>query len=153
MISINYQNAYKEVYTILRSLDEEELKKIPPKVIYAIKNSMNDDYEYEFDEDIDLSEQAMLSETKATLFNIFRDYLSTPEQKAKIIQMQNENREKINNRKNEIYKSTDIFKNKKIAETDNYDNNPNTQMSAINKSKWYEKIINILKKIFNIFDK
>ena len=41
---------------------------------------MNEEYEYYMNEDIDLSNQQMLPETKATLFNLFRDYLSTPEQ-------------------------------------------------------------------------
>lgn len=60
----NRANAYTEVYTILQDLNTEEYNKIPPEII------------------------------KAILFNLFRDYLATSEQKEKIIKMQNEGRQK-----------------------------------------------------------
>lgn len=80
MIPGRYRNAYKEVYIILSYLDEDDYNKIPLEVIDAIENNMNEEYEYYMNEDIDLSNQQMLPETKAALFNLFRDYLSTPEQ-------------------------------------------------------------------------
>ena len=95
MIPSRYRNAYKEVYIILSYLDEDDYNKIPLEVIDAIENNMNEEYEYYMNEDIDLSNQQMLPETKATLFNLFRDYLSTPEQKEKIIRMQREDRLKL----------------------------------------------------------
>ena len=100
----NRKNAYTEVYTILEDLNEEEYKKIPPEVIDTIRLNRNEEYFYELDEDLELKEQPMLPETKAILFNLFRDYLSTQEQKAKIIRMQNEKRQKneLKNRNNII---------------------------------------------------
>lgn len=86
----NRKNAYAEVYTILQELNEEEYNKIPPEVIKTIEANRNEEYEYELDDELDLKDQPMLPETKAILFNLFRDYLATPEQKAKIIRMQNE---------------------------------------------------------------
>ena len=90
----NRANAYTEVYTILQDLNTEEYNKIPPEIIKAIEENMNEEYEYELDEDLELKNQPMLPETKAILFNLFRDYLATPEQKEKIIKMQNEGRQK-----------------------------------------------------------
>ena len=92
MIPSRYRNAYKEVYIILSYLDEDDYNKIPLEVIDAIENNMNEEYEYYMNEDIDLSNQQMLPETKAALFNLFRDYLSTPEQKEKIKKMISEER-------------------------------------------------------------
>lgn len=89
-----YKNAYTEVYAILEQLDEEEYNQIPSEVITAIRENRNTEYEFELDEELELKEQELLPETKAILFNIFRDYLSTPEQKEKIIKM---NRKKQNN--------------------------------------------------------
>ena len=80
-----YKDAYTEVYEILEQLDEEEYNKIPSNVITAIRENRNTEYEFEVDEELELKEQELLPETKAILFNIFRDYLSTPEQKEKII--------------------------------------------------------------------
>ena len=76
-----YKDAYTEVYEILEQLDEEEYNKIPSNVITAIRENRNTEYEFEVDEELELKEQELLPETKAILFNIFRDYLSTPEQK------------------------------------------------------------------------
>lgn len=107
-----YKNAYTEVYEIIEQLNEEEYNKIPPQVIKAIEENRNTEYEFELDEDIELKDQELLPETKAILFNLFRDYLSTPEQKEKIIKMQAEERLKNEQKKQEQYNS-DVFANKK----------------------------------------
>ena len=99
----NRRNAYTEVYTILQELNEEEYNKIPLEIIETLKANMNKEYNYELDEEKELKEQPMLPQTKAILLNIFRDYLSTPEQKEKIIKMQNEERQ-TNNQENELIK-------------------------------------------------
>ena len=57
--------------------------------------------------DLDLKEQRMLPETKALLFNLFRDYLSLPEQKEKIIRMQKEERIKNEEKKKIKYAQED----------------------------------------------
>ena len=84
----NGKNSYTEVYTILQDLDNEEYNKIPPVLIKTLEENMNKDYEYELDDDLELKDHKMLPETKAILFNLFRDYLATSEQKQKIIKMQ-----------------------------------------------------------------
>ena len=89
-----YKNAYTEVYEIIKQLDEEEYNKIPLEVIKAIEENRNTEYKFDLDEDIELKDQELLPETKAILFNLFRDYLSTAEQKEKIIKMQAEERQK-----------------------------------------------------------
>jgi len=106
----NRQNAYTEVYTILQELNNEEYNKIPPQIIEVIQEKMNKEYEYKIEE-LELKEQPMLPETKAILFNLFRDYLATPKQKEKIIKMQNDERQKNELKKQKQY-STKIFENK-----------------------------------------
>ena len=85
----------KAGYEILEQLDEGEYNKIPSEVIITIRENRNTEYE----EELELKEQELLPETKAILFNIFRDYLSTQEQKEKIIKMQAVERQKMNERK------------------------------------------------------
>ena len=106
----NRRNAYTEVYTILQDLDEEEYKKIPPEVIKAIEENRNLEYDFELDNDLELKEQTLLPQTKVILFNLYRDYLATTEQKEKIIKMQNEERAKIELKKKQMYNSV-IFPN------------------------------------------
>ena len=127
----SYNNAYTEVCAILECLDEIEYAKIPSEIIEAMQSNRNKDYIYEV-EDVELRYQKMLPETKAILFNLFRDYLATSEQKEKIIKMQTEERKKHEIEKQKIY-------NKNIFE--------DRQHEKQNQVIRYEK--NIFKKIIN----
>lgn len=144
MINTNYKNAYKEVYTILNYLDEDDYDKIPPEIINAIKLNMNEEYEYEMNEEIDIFEQQMLPETKATLYNIFRDYLATPEQKEKILKMQLEDRREIEIQKQENYKQEDLFKNRNS--NFNAPNEP-TALIEVKKLNFFQKLLNKIKQL------
>ena len=141
----NRKNAYAEVYTILQELNEEEYNKIPPEVIKTIEANRNEEYEYELDDELDLKDQPMLSETKAILFNLFRDYLATPEQKAKIIRMQNEARQKNELKKQQMY-NIDVFANKP---KENLTENNNETMQIVEyKESIFKRILNKIKSFF-----
>lgn len=138
----NRRNAYTEVYTVLQDLNQEEYDKIPPEVIKAIKENMNEQYEYYLDEELELKEQQMLPETKSILFNLFRDYLSTPEQKEKIIKMQEEERRKNELKKKEKY-NTDVFENKT---KENYNQSIEEKNELVEyKESIFKKILNKIK--------
>ena len=146
----NRKNAYTEVYTILEDLNEEEYKKIPPEVIDTIRLNRNEEYFYELDEDLELKEQPMLPETKAILFNLFRDYLSTQEQKAKIIRMQNEERQKNELRKQRQY-NVDVFANKQkqnIEQKEEYKEKSTETQLNIYKENIFKRILNKIKSFF-----
>ena len=141
----NRKNAYAEVYTILQELNEEEYNKIPPEVIKTIEANRNEEYEYELDDELELKDQPMLSETKAILFNLFRDYLATQEQKAKIIRMQNEARQKNELKKQQMY-NADIFANKPKK---NLAENSNETMQIVEyKESIFKRILNKIKSFF-----
>ena len=153
----NRNNAYTEVYTILQDLNEKEYEKIPPEVIEAIEKNRNVDYEYELDNELELKEQQMLPETKAILFNLFRDYLATPEQKAKIIRMQNEARQKNELKKQQMY-NVDVFANKQkenmIDEQSKSLQNeevPSETMEIVEyKESIFKRILNKIKSFFGL---
>lgn len=138
----NRKNAYAEVYTILQELNAEEYNKIPPEVIKTIEANRNEEYEYELDDELDLKDQPMLPETKAILFNLFRDYLATPEQKAKIIRMQNEARQKNELKKQQMY-NTDVFANK--PKENQTANNNETMQIVKYKESFFKRILNKIK--------
>ena len=141
----NRKNAYAEVYTILQELNEEEYNKIPPEVIKTIEANRNEEYEYELDDELDLKDQPMLPETKAILFNLFRDYLANPEQKTKIIRMQNEARQKNELKKQQMY-NADIFANKPKK---NLAENSNETMQIVEyKESIFKRILNKIKSFF-----
>ena len=133
----NYNGACTEVSTILNYLNIEA-----PEVIERNKNN---DYIFNFDENVELRKQKLLKETRAILFNLFRDYLATKEQKEKIIQMQKEERYKINETKKQIY-DNNIFGNK--IQTQEKKNKETMTLVDIKKQGFIIKIVNKIKKFF-----
>lgn len=106
--------AYTQAYVIIDNLNEDLKKKIPAKVINAIKSKMDSSYEFNItDEDIEDIE--LLEDTEKLLSVIYTDYLANEEErkvikgKEKIVLLREETKRK------EKY-STDVFqriKNKK----------------------------------------
>ena len=148
----NRRNAYTEVYTILQDLNEEEYNKIPPEVIETLDTNRNKEYEYFLDDELELKDQPMLPETKAILFNLFRDYLATPEQRTKIIKMQNEARQKNELKKQQMY-NTDVFANKSINKTTKLNENEvktnnNEKQIVEYKENIFKRILNKIKSLF-----
>lgn len=146
MYQTKFANAYTEVYEILNCLDKDEYNKIPVELIEVFEENRNLDYEYEVNEEQDLTKQPMLIETKAILLNIFRDYLATPEQSQKIKQWLQVDREYLEKEKQKKYSNNVFEKNvKKECNADKLD----VQLPIeIKKKSIFQKIINKLKKIF-----
>ena len=148
-VSIEYQNAFTEVCTILDYLDMEDYAKIPSKILTVFEKNMNPDYEYYYDEDLELENQKMLPETKAILFNLFRDYLSTPEQREKIIRMQKEDRRKLEEQKRKDYTPSFSFGEKIELDTTNEIEETKALIDVSKEDGFWAKIRNFFKKIFN----
>lgn len=106
--------AYTQAYVIIDNLNEDLKKKIPIKVIKAIKSKMDSSYEFNITDD-DIENIELLEDTEKLLSVIYTDYLASEEErkvikgKEKIILLKEEAKKK------EKY-STDVFqriKNKK----------------------------------------
>lgn len=110
MITEIYKNAFAEVYEILGYLNDEDYNKIPEDVIVAIEENKNENYNYYLDESLPFFEQEMMEETKAILFNIYRDYLASEERKDKILEYQREEIKILENNKAANYKENSMFK-------------------------------------------
>ena len=141
----NRRNAYKEVYIVLQDLNEEDYNKIPPEIIETIKKNSNEEYEFVLNDELELKEQQLLPETKAILFNLFRDYLATPVQKEKILKMQSEERKKVEEKKKQNYTNVDIFKTNKHEDIEEETNNKQLQLVQIKEEGFFRKLINKIK--------
>lgn len=75
--------AYTQAYCVLQMLSEEEKKKIPEKLIEAIRNRMDDEYQFEVDTE-DEGEPELLVDTEKILSVVYTDYLATDEEKKAI---------------------------------------------------------------------
>ena len=112
MYNKKYKEAFTEVNSILKLLNQEDYKKIPKNVIEAIKQNQNKEYEFKLDTNKDIKKQNIMEETRAILYNIFRDYLATPEQRQEIMKSQREERYHEELKKKQKY-SLDVFVNKR----------------------------------------
>ena len=142
-----YEIAFSEVYEILQYLDKDEYKKIPQELIETIKNNRDKDYLYNIDSEKKLKEQKMLPETKAILFNIFRDYLCTEAQKETIKNWQIDDLNKIEKEKKLKY-DVDVFKDNRNNHNDLSVIN-NTQLIEVKEKSIWKKFFNKIKAIFH----
>ena len=106
----NYSKAYKEIVEILKYVPKESVNKIPKEMRDMFEGEQLKTYNFEIDTEKLFEEQELLEETKAILANIFRDYLATDYQKARIIEKENQDREEWERQKREKYNPNDIFK-------------------------------------------
>ena len=150
MVNNRYRDSYQEVYVILEHLDYEDYKKIPQEILNAIDNNRNKDYQYELKDDFELTKQQMMPETKATLFNLYRDYFGTPEQKEIIIKLQKAERREIEKIKSEKYHNNFTFKsnNEKNTEIENNKNQSSLALIKIEKDNLFLKFIRKIKRFF-----
>ena len=147
-MSKKYHKAYKEVIEILKYMSQEDIERIPNQMIKMFKEKMDKNHEFKYDESKKFAEQELLIETKAILANIFRDYWATPEQREKIKAKQNYDRKKSEEQKREKYNPENIFK--KQNEIPNKENiEENTSMIQYKESA-FNKIMNKIKRIFNM---
>lgn len=144
-----YANALAEVSVILDYLVEDDYKKIPKEIIEIVEKYKNENYLFEYDEEIELKDQELLPETKAILYNFFRDYLATPEQREKIKKWQQEDRIKAEIKKQEEYEYKEIFNKKDINKTleKNIPENNNQELIEY-KESLFDRIKNWLKNLF-----
>lgn len=149
MNQTKYANAYTEVYEILSCLNNEEYLKIPEELIEVFEENRNLEYEYEINDEQDLSKQPMLRESKAILLNLFRDYLATPEQNQKIKQWLQADRVYLENQKQKQY-NNNVFENNKKYEKINNEESKTILPVVIKKQSIFYKIINKLKSFFKI---
>lgn len=143
----NYNEACTEVSTILSYLVRDEFNKIPSNIINVIEENKSNEYIFKYDENVELRKQELLEETKAILYNLFRDYLSTPEQKEKIIKMQREEREELEEKKRQKYNVNDIFQKDVYAKKEE-SMEKSMALTEIKKEKFIVKIINKIKNFF-----
>ena len=145
-----YRKAFTEVNAIIQLMPEELVDKIPSKFRVMLEEEEDKDYYPNIKEP--LEEQKLKEETIIILGLIYRDFLCSPEERkelqekdAKELQevqmaMEEEMREK--------YNPDDIFKNRRKNNSEEQSHTENTSMIVVKEEKWYQKIFQIIKKLF-----
>lgn len=107
--------AYTQAYCVLQMLSEEDKKKIPEKLIEAIKNKMDSEYQFEVGTE-DEEEPKLLVDTEKILSVVYTDYLATDEEKKVIKNKEMKYMLEKEKEKQEKY-PTDVFQARAKAET------------------------------------
>ena len=142
---INYKKALVEVDAVLSCLDYNEYKKIPANIIDAIENNKDEEYTYDYDEELEYEDWSLMPETKAILYNIFKQYLATEEQRKYLQQKERLGNYKIESEKIKKYNSENLFKKEKeVKKVEQEENNE----LIVKRDSSFKRILEKLKSIF-----
>lgn len=144
---INYKKALVEVDAVLSCLDYNEYKKIPANIIDAIENNKDEEYTYDYDEELEYEDWSLMPETKAILYNIFKKYLATEEQRKYLQQKERLENYKIESEKIKKYNSENLFKKEKGQETEKVVQEENNKLT-VKRDSSFKKFLEKLKSIF-----
>ncbi|MBP3708013.1 MAG: hypothetical protein J6J36_05350 [Clostridia bacterium] len=142
-----YRNAFQEVYVIINNTERDVYLKIPKDVLNMIEEQRNVNHTFCYSNDFENLKASLLPETKAILFSFLMDYLSTPEQRAGIIKLQEKENLRRDYKKSMKY-SVDVFDKKNISlSNQNIDDDINNTANKDNKLIKYQG--NFLRKVWN----
>lgn len=135
-----YARAYTEVLEILNHIPEEEYNVIPKNEIEFYKSNCDKNYNYVYDESLDIKDQNISREANAVIVSIYMNYFANDRQKSVINEILKQNTIKNENEKREMYNPDNIFKE---TQSQNLPIEINTE-----KENFFKKIFNKLKSLF-----
>lgn len=139
-----YKEAFAEVEQILNLMPTNLSNKIPLGFKQIISSEKSKTYHPKISEPID--ECQLKDDTIIILAIIYRDFLCSKEKREKLITRDSNKLLEFENKLREKYNPDDIFKNKvKII---NEEQTEEKRLTVIQEEKWYQKIFNIVKKLF-----
>lgn len=143
-----YREAFTEIYEIFKLMPQKLLDKIPKKFYEMIEEEQDKEYVTSIKEP--LEEQKLKNETIIILGLIYRDFICSHEEKKRLQEKDarelQEVQKALEDEIRQKYNPDDIFKKKVVEEQTQQ--NVETRMMVI-EEKWYKKIFNIIKNLFN----
>lgn len=142
-----------EVLEYLKGIRQEDIDKIPKKLITFLKENSSDSYECKFDYNKPMREQELLNETKGIISMICLNYwCETTEQKENFIKKLNENEIKYQEQLRKKYNPDSLFKKKELDKSEEQTIST-LAIVEYKKDKLFTKIINIIKKAYKKYIK
>lgn len=138
----NYKIALVEVEAVLNCLENDDYGKIPKEIIEAININKDENYIFEYDDNLNFKDWNLMTESKAILYNILKKYLATDEQKQYFIEKEKLEIMQIEREKAKKYNVDELFKKKE-------ENENSKSLIEFKKEKWYKQILNFIKSLFN----
>ena len=141
--------AYTETFYIINLMSEEMKNKIPKKILNNIKSRMDNEYEFFIDED-GIESAELLEDTEKILSVLYTDYLATEEEREIILNKEKIiSNSKISNQINNDIEIKEIFSERNKKEITNENSKNTNELLIMGKEKWYTKLFNFIKKIFD----
>ena len=146
---VEYNKRLVEVDTILKYLSPENYNKIPQDIINAIKDNMDKDYTWEFDEDKEFADQDLNIDTVAILSYINNEYLLNEEQKAYMEKIYEENEQKEIQKQYEGQNDYSYLFNRKNKVIENEEEKTQETAVTVYKESVFKRFWNKLKSFFS----
>lgn len=140
------KEAFYEVDEILKMMPYEILDKIPKK----FRNMISQNKSLTSNKKISgLNDENLSKDAKVVLYMIYRDFLCSEEEEQELLRQENKDLEEKYSYEN-LFKSTK--KDEIKSETISVEEIPieETALTETKELKWYEKIIDFIKNIFNV---
>ena len=141
LVNEDYSRACTEVIEILNNMCSEDKNKIPPELLDELELNSDKEYEFSLDYSKELTEQNLLPETRALLYNLFVDYLASKKTRREYRERQRMVMLKAEDEKRKKYSPDNIFNNTEEKRKDN-------MLIVKPKETIFDKIINFLRSLF-----
>ena len=137
------KEAYVEVLEILRHMERRYVEKLPKKLIEFFKRNASKEYTFKLNNNISFEEQPLKKSTISILAMLNYNYWCEDEEHKKyLLNKYNENEIKYQQMLMEKYSKDNLFK----RDNNNSNNNMPQKYEEI---KWYQKILDYVKKLFS----
>jgi hypothetical protein len=141
-----YEEAFAEIDEIFKIMPIDLVSKIPLKVLRTISENKASDYNIKIQEP--LNEQDLKPETIAILGLIYRDYISTPEEREQLQLKDQEELKKIEQEMQEQYDVSNVFEKRKNKIKTERDEEFSTELTLYKEPGFIKRIFNFIKGIF-----
>jgi len=135
------RKALTEVYEILQAY-EDDIDEIPEKYMYVIEDNMDKDYIFSTE---DLENIELLEDTKKILTYLYTNFLSTPEERTVLKQIEKIQYEKVQKDNNINY---NVFEKRQMNTNNNEQENADLHPTVVEKQNIFTKIIKFIKNLF-----
>lgn len=153
----DYAKAYTELLEILKYFSKESLEKLPKENIEMYNLEKDKEYNFTYNEELELDEQYVSKLTIILLANLYIQYLASEEERNKIKETDKKELELLENQKREIYNPDKIFENREqenlkynIEDISKTEKNENISLSIVKNQNIFAKIIEKIKLKFKI---
>ena len=145
MVNVKNANAMAEVLYYLKGIKQEDINKIPKKLLQYLNDNASKDYKCDFDFNKPLKELSLLDETRGIIGMICYNYWCVDEDKKKqYLDKLNLNEQKYQEELHEKYSPDNLFKGTKnsIETIDNSNTILEYKESFFTKiKKWFKRFV------------